>query len=168
MSFDTKKAIAGLVHAVAGPLIVYETTWADTIPDWVRKHLTVARLAQQMRVRAGKEEPGLATDIETMAYLYPASMVAPMGHDWTEIYLWLCAKCMRDWKPFGKKNLGALDEIAPKAINSDQERQLKDLQRWLWGRYQALILSKARGMKDGIVSEPYLQCSFWKEEARVG
>ena len=123
--------VSDLVHCIAGPLIVFETSWADTIPDWVRQEIKLHRMLQQMRALKVPKDEKRATDIETMAYMMPCTMIAPMGRDWTEIYLWLAHKCMVDaGRP--PEHIKGAAEIAPKELNEDQKRQLGDLQRWLW------------------------------------
>jgi hypothetical protein len=79
---EGKKRLDELVYALTDPVIVHRSPWADMLPEWVRGQIKMERLAALM-----KGDPGMATDAEAMAYIYPASLDAPLDHDWTEIYL---------------------------------------------------------------------------------
>lgn len=157
---ESDKAIAGLVHAVSGSLVVADLGWAETIPDWVRKALPVARMGQIMLVRRGKAPSDQATDLEAMAFLYTASLLAPFTHDWTEIYLWLSKKCMAEW---GRKGGEAIQ--APASINQDQQEELAGLKRWLHRKNQAAINAIARAPY--VVEPDYEQCRLWREKAHA-
>jgi hypothetical protein len=64
--------------------------WGDILPDWIRSQITLERLAQNIKALKGEEQT--ATDAEACAYLYTASLEAPMDSDWTEIYLYVAGK----------------------------------------------------------------------------
>ena len=45
-----------------------------------------------MNMKVLKVEEPTGTDAEALAYLMPASLEAPMGRDWTQIYLYVSTK----------------------------------------------------------------------------
>jgi hypothetical protein len=152
-------AISGMAHAVGGPIIVHNVGWGKTLPDWIRKDLSLNRLTQQMLIRAGKEKPGMATDLEVTAFLYTASLEAPLTHEWTNIYLWVACQAM---KAAGKPTTGV---TPPESLSTDERRLLDDFRRWLWNRYETLIREGAKRLRaDRLAEEPYTQCNFWKEK----
>jgi hypothetical protein len=159
-----ERHIGDLVHCIAGPLIVFSTPWSDVIPKWVRGEITMRRMIQQMKMLRNRDEPKLATDIETMAYIMPRTMDAPMDHDWTEIYLWLARKCLID---AGRPGVEATEDIAPKEINQQQKEMLRHLQRWLWDRYENVKKGYRRQAKDrhsaDLVIDEYSQLTLFKE-----
>ena len=118
---QSKSVIEDMANAFTKPLIVFPGGWGSTIPKWIKDRISNDRLIQII-----KEEEGRATEIEAVAYLYTASLVHSLGHDWTEIYLWLCTKCSKE------SRREVPNVIAHNNLNEDQKRQLDDLLRWLW------------------------------------
>ncbi len=69
----------------------------------------------------------IGTDSEALAYMIPASMEAPMGHDWTQIYLYLATVVIdRD------KNKTVPDDIRVDKLDKMQQEDLLRLKRWLY------------------------------------
>ena len=86
------RQISDLVGALTDPIIVMPGGWGDTLPDWIKDAITVERLIENLKHLNGEEPTG--TDAEAVAYLYTASLTAPMDRDWAEIYLYLTRKVM--------------------------------------------------------------------------
>jgi hypothetical protein len=82
--------ISDLVGTFTDPIIVYPGGWGDTLPDWIRTQITLERLIENMKEAYGEQPTG--TDAEATAYLYTASLTAPMSDDWTKIYLHVAGK----------------------------------------------------------------------------
>lgn len=78
-----------VLNALQAPIVYHPGGWADTVPDWMKEAVPLERLKA---LESGEE---LATDIEVAIYLYTASCVAPMSHEWAKIYVtwsgWRCA-----------------------------------------------------------------------------
>jgi len=74
-----KKQIDALVDALTDPIVVCDPGWP--VPERLKGEIQLARLAQLL-----KKEEGVATDVEALAYLSNASLVAPMrslvGQTW--------------------------------------------------------------------------------------
>ncbi len=72
------------IRYFAAPIIAYPSPWQDTIPQWLLKAIYQERL----EALAIDNSPQLATPAEVLTYLYPASLITPIGRDYTDIYLW--------------------------------------------------------------------------------
>ena len=70
------------------------------MPDWIKNEIHLQRLSQLMFKYKGKEKEGRATNVETLAYLYTASLSGPMPDEYNEIYFYLTRKSL-EWQ--GKK-----------------------------------------------------------------
>lgn len=121
----TKRDLDQMIEEIVGifkdPIVLYPSGWMDTVPDRIYDMIRVERFLQQMKAKGEKVDK--STDAEALAYLYSASLVAPMGPEWTHIYMWLG----RDWMPEG----AAKGELAPKELSRDEQAQLDDLKRWI-------------------------------------
>ena len=79
---------------LSGPLVLHNSSWADTLPTWLVEIIPLARAAQVAAELAHEVEPGLATLEEVCAYLYTASLVFPLPHDYAEVYVWATAQVL--------------------------------------------------------------------------
>ena len=120
--------VAEVTHALTGPIIVYSEEWGSTLPDWIKRDMALERLLKLMK----DKEPGMATDLEAVAYLYSASFIAPMQHEFTDIYLWATGREL-------KKRGMAVPEGTPTKLGPDAEREYKTFKRWLHERYERVI-----------------------------
>lgn len=73
---------------MAGPIVVFDPAWSNTMPEWIYSAIATDRL----QVIVDEAEQGavgnLATPIEVMAYMYSRTMSGPLSNDWSNIYLW--------------------------------------------------------------------------------
>jgi len=126
---DTDLWIDDLVGAICDPVIVFPSGWQDTIPEWIFPEIKMQRLLDLMvqhREMDGAEP--MASDLEVMAYMYPRSLEAPLGSDWTDIYLYVATQAMKRRHP----PVEVPEDIRRDSLNSDQLRQLNELKRWLY------------------------------------
>ena len=77
-----------------GPIVLHNASWGDTLPDWLRQIVPLARSAQVTAEITGEVEPGLVTLEEVCAYLYTASLAFPMHRDYAEVYVWVTAQVL--------------------------------------------------------------------------
>jgi hypothetical protein len=123
------KEIFDLMDALTSPVIVYPSSWKDTIPQKIFDDIIIARLISLMK---GEE---VATIPEVVAYIYPASLQFPLNHHWTNIYLWVCGQYMEN---FRKQNLKKLD-LFPESLDDYEQSLLNSLRVWIYEkRRQAL------------------------------
>lgn len=124
---DAKKHIDYLVGALTDPLIVYPSAWAADISaptlKWARDMVSLQRLALLM-----KKEYEIATDVECMLYMFPATMEAPISYEWTQIYLYVCTKSLQ----FVGREVPA--DIKVETLDKYFMSQLIELKRWIYAR----------------------------------
>ena len=90
MAKTTDSMISELVGTFTDPIIVFPGGWGDTLPEWIKTQITMERLVENMKEAEEKLPTG--TDAEATAYLYTASLTAPMSSDWAKIYLYVAGK----------------------------------------------------------------------------
>jgi len=117
--------IDDLVGALTDPILVMPGGWGDTLPGWIKEQITLERLLEQMKVLKGEKPTG--TDAEACAYLYTASLEAPMDRDWTEIYLYIAGKVVASGK-----NAQIPDDIKVESLTNEQMRDLQELKDWIY------------------------------------
>jgi hypothetical protein len=129
--------ISELVGALADPIIVFPGGWGDTLPDWLKNAITLERLEINMRELKGEDPTG--TDAEACAYLYTASLTQPMGHDWSEIYLYIATRVYGRW---GKNEMP--QDIKVESLRDDQKADLDRLKKWLYQQRARARLERDR------------------------
>ena len=112
------KQIDALVGALTDPIVVFDPSWADVLPDWLKGEIKLQRLAQLM-----KGEEGVATDAEALAYVSNASLAQPIASDWVDIYQYLLTRVMGDKVP---------EELRKESLDDYRIGLLNELKEWLW------------------------------------
>ena len=75
------------VRYMAGPVIIHRSPWAESLPPWVIPAVYADR-AEQIAQEVHEGTIGeLATPLEVMAYMYPATLDAPLSYEWVQAYL---------------------------------------------------------------------------------
>lgn len=158
-SGTSDKHIEQMIEEIVGifkdPVILYPGGWEDTLPPMIWEMIRIERFIQQMKAKGKKIEE--STDAEALAYIYSATLIAPMSHEWTNIYLWLG----RDLLP----KTDAPGTMAPKALSQGETKMLEDLKRWIQrkktaGRksvkpYPLEKPAKKKGKKQAVMGCPY-------------
>ncbi len=139
------KQIDALVGALTNPIVVFDPSWADVLPDWLKGEIKMQRLAQLI-----KGEEGIATDAEALAYVSNASLSQPMASDWIDIYQYLLTRVMGDKVP---------QELRKESLDSYRLGLLKELKEWLWhkrvkGREVKTRADKARARAEAEARRP--------------
>ena len=125
MAKTVDKGISDIVGVFTDPIVVFPGGWGDTLSEWLKGAVTLERLEMNMKVLKGEEMTG--TDAEACAYLYTASLTQPMGHDWTQIYLYVAGKVHGRWHK-GKMP----EDIRVESLTTDQTKELNRLKEWLY------------------------------------
>jgi hypothetical protein len=120
-----EKGISDIVGVFTDPILVFPGGWGDTLPEWLKETITLERLVMNMRALKGEEMTG--TDAEACAYLYTASLTAPMDHDWGQIYLYIATRTYKQW---GKNEMPA--DVAVDSLSDNQLKELNRLKVWLY------------------------------------
>ena len=132
-----EKGISDIVGVFTDPILVFPGGWGDSLPDWLKGAITLERLVMNIRALKGEEMTG--TDAEACAYLYTASLTAPMDHDWTQIYLYIADKVYSGWK-----KTEMLEDIRVESLRDDQLRDLNRLKKWIYEQRTKIRLEKER------------------------
>jgi hypothetical protein len=117
--------IDDIVGALCDPIIVMPGGWGEDLPDWLRKKVTLERLGENI-IALNEHRDVTATDAEAACYLFTASLTAPIGSDWTQIYLYVAGGEMKDE---AKTEMPA--DIKVEALTEYQWRELKGLKNWI-------------------------------------
>ena len=120
-----EKGISDLVGALTDPIIVFPGGWGDSLPEWLKQAITLERLVTNMGALKGEEMAG--TDAEACAYLYTASLEAPMDNDWTQIYLYVAGKVVSRGK-----DTEVPGDIKVDSLNNYQMGLLQGLKYWIY------------------------------------
>ncbi|GAH62125.1 unnamed protein product [marine sediment metagenome] len=136
-----EKGISDIVGVFCDPIIVFPGGWGDTLPEWLKTSITLERLAMNMRALKGEEMTG--TDAEACAYLNTASLTQPMGHDWTQIYLYIATKVYEKWRT-KESGVTMPEDIRVESLNDDQMRDLNRLKAWLYQKRTTVKLDRDR------------------------
>lgn len=130
----SERGIDDIVHALTDPVVLHRSPWADTLPQWVRGQIITERLCALM-----SDEPCTATDAEAMAYIYPASLDAPLDRDWSEIYLYVCTRTLertgKEIPPdvrvdsLDSYRMGLLRDLKRSIYNSRAKRRPKEVKK---------------------------------------
>ncbi len=112
------KQIDALVGALTDPIIVFDPSWADVLPDWLKGEVKMQRLAQLMR---GEEE--VATDAEALAYVSNTSLAHPIDSDWVEIYMYLLTRVMGEKVP---------EDMRKESLDDYRMEDLNRLKEWIY------------------------------------
>ena len=107
-------------------LIVADSGWAETIPEWILKEIEAERMINGMVNIAGNnlEDWEMVGNAEVVAYLYTHSLRASMSSEFTKIYLYLTTKLMKD-----KKGVDIPSDINTKKLTEQEESVLKILRQ---------------------------------------
>ena len=124
-----ERGISDLVGTFTDPIIVMPGGWGDTLPDWIKTSITLERLVMNMESLKGKE--ATATDAEACAYLYTASLTAPMDSDWTQIYLYIATTVYEKWRS-KESGVKMPEDIRVDSLSDYQMGELRRLKDWIY------------------------------------
>ncbi len=127
--------IDDIVGALFDPIIVMPGGWGDDLPEWLRTRVTLERLTENI-VSTRENREITATDAEAACYLFTASLTAPIGGDWIQIYLYVAGGEMKDKMP---------EDLKVEALTESQWRDLKELKNWIYRQRVKHRKEKAHG-----------------------
>jgi len=123
--YSIDQAIADMVGVFCDPIICYPSPWMDTLPDTLKSQITMDRLFEQLKASRG--ETPTASDSEALAYLYPASLEAHLGHLWSNIYIYLATRVVAAQGREVPKDL-----VMERPLDSQEEYELRRLKSWIY------------------------------------
>lgn len=146
-------------------LVVGSASWTDTIPKWLLEEIKAERLMLGMGAIASPEAEQVG-DAEICAYLMTASLEAPLGSDYTNIYVYLTAHVLKRQRKKGIPDF--MTEQLERGLSPDEERTLQDLRHTIYrkrgGDIDTPILNVLRQLKNGTCKEPDTQQTTLFEE----
>ena len=122
---QVEKGISEYVGALTDPIMVFPGGWGEELPQWLKDVIPMERLAMNMKALKGEEMTG--TDAEACAYLYTASLTAPMDHDWAQIYCYLVTHTVRQWRPNEMPS-----DVRVDSLDENQMAELRRLKDWIY------------------------------------
>lgn len=125
--------IEQIMHALTAPVITMPGGWEKTFPQTILDQISMSRMIELMQATITNQRPQ-ASAADMTAYLYTASLMLPLSHDWAQIYLFFAKQFLP------KEALEANGINAPDELNTNQQRKADDLRHWLY-------LQQRRGMK---------------------
>ena len=132
---DSKEFVFTFMDILTAPIITFDASWADTIPERVRKLITMQRII----VSITKENT--ATLAETVAYMMTRTFIGPMTSEWTDIYTHIsCKLCEQE---FGEDHWDAVQ--APRKLDQYKQYKLEQLQRFIYDKRQLVVKKKMTG-----------------------
>lgn len=138
---ENHKWIGELVGVFSDPIIVMPGGWGDSLPEWLKTSITLERLVMNMKALKGELATG--TDAEACAYLYTASLEAPMGHDWSQIYLYIAGKVYEKWRT-KESGVTMPEDIRVDKLDKNQMDDLNRLKAWIYSKRIAVRLDRDR------------------------
>lgn len=109
-------------------------------PQWMKiPEILKKEIERQRAVQVLKSEYGEATDAEALAYLYSASLAAPLRSEYVNIYLYLYQKIM---KQIGIQLPPELCEV--KSLSDYEKQLLADLKQWIWKKSMRTAKKKGK------------------------
>jgi hypothetical protein len=117
--------------------------WGDDLPEWLRQKVTIERLCENLLALREKREP-TATDAEAASYLFTASLSAPIGSDWTQIYLYIAGG---EIKNETKTEMPA--DLKVEALTDYQRRELNQLKNWIYQQRVKYRKAKKKELRQG-------------------
>ena len=112
---DKSDFVFDFMDCLASPIIIFKSTWQDTIPKDILHRIKLSRIICSM---TGDKMVSLT---ETLAYMMPRTYEAPMQTEWVNIYTWLGLQYAIQSRNNGQ--LEAMTEIVSKEL-SDYEKGL--------------------------------------------
>jgi len=135
---QVKKGISDIVGCLTDPIIVFPGGWGDTLPEWLKTAITLERMVMNMKAIKGEQMTG--TDAEACAYLYTASLTAPMDSDWSEIYLYLANQVVRR-----NRKTEIPQDIVVESLSDYRMGELRRLKDWLYQQRVKVRQERERG-----------------------
>lgn len=130
-------------------LVVADTGWAESIPDWIKEEIKSERILYGMADIMNKTET--VGDAEVAAYLFTANLKGPVSHEFGQIYIYLTGKLMQKSKTLSDNELpDFIQKKVKEGLDEDEKYELQrlkhDLYRKRGGEINSPILNILRGL----------------------
>jgi len=136
---------AKLTTAIKPMIVTANLDWGEYLPQWLIERIRIQRFIEHFKELNG-EKITEASDEEAFAYLYTASLVAPLKDEWFRIYMYL------GYKVAPERMKEKIAELNPPEELTDYEKyMLQRLKEYIYkvrrNRERERIRSLLRGDK---------------------
>lgn len=132
------KVIDGLVtdylDCFISPVIVFECSWKDCIPEDMLKAVSTERLIHLMK------DLHYATKTEVAIYMMPRTFEGPLSRDWVDIY----THCSSDFLKSHRTQDYDLKDIVAESLSDYQNQMLRNLQHWIYKKRREALKQKLK------------------------
>lgn len=122
-------------HWLHGPLVVHQSAWNDTLPDWMPRQARAERFA----IVAGEMPGHVVGPTEIACVMYGAMMDAPRGTELSNLYLWAAGHAARSH--FGGKVEAAVAETT-EGLSDEQFVSRAGRYSWTYSQFAREIRRK--------------------------
>ena len=122
--------VAKLMTMIKPTIVTANPDWGDYLPQWLIEKIRIQRFVEHFKELQG-DKVEEASDEEAFAYLYTASLVAPLKDEWVRIYLYLGHKI-------------APERMKKKIENLNPPKELTDYEKYLLQRLKEYIYKVRR------------------------
>lgn len=112
-------------------LVVADTGWAEDVPEWLKAKVAEERIALGLAAIKDPALDGMVGDAEACLYLFTRALVAPMGSELSEIYIYLAAKLAKQRNPNAQLE-DFMEAKLKKGLTEWEQHELDDLKRTLY------------------------------------
>ena len=116
---------AKLTTAIKPTIVTASLDWGEYLPQWLIERIRIQRFVEHFKELNG-EKIKEASDEEAFAYLYTASLVAPLRDEWFRIYMYLGYKI-------------APERMKEKIAKLNPPEELTDYEKYLLQRLKEYI-----------------------------
>ncbi len=120
---DIDRLVDELMLALNPTILVHPMHYGQHLPEWLVNEIRTQRLIELMKREVHGEVVEEVSDAEVVAYLYTASLAAPLRTEFARIYLCLAKKLLGD---------RARGVEAPETLTDYELELLKRLRRELY------------------------------------
>lgn len=115
---ETERFVGQMMYLLTAPYVGWPG-WGDHV-ERQKDKIMLYRLAYHREIFDNE----MCTEFEAMLYISTVSLAQPIGHQWTEIYMWL----FRRWNPEAAKDI----DIEERDLDPSQVDHLARLRRWVY------------------------------------
>lgn len=132
-----KDWVFDICDALQSPIVMFPSSWQASCPRQMMEIVPMAR----MKVLASGEYT--ASIVECAVYLYPASLEAPLDHDWAEVYLYCCTQYIKTWR----RDTMLPADICVEQLSNYRKEMLMRLRRWIYDKRRLHLKQNLREQK---------------------
>lgn len=132
-----KDWVFDICDALQSSIVMYPSPWQASCPRQMIEIIPMER----MKALANAEYT--ATIVECAVYLYPASLEAPLDHDWAEIYLYCCTQYIKTWR----RDTMLPADICVEQLSNYRKGMLMRLRRWIYDKRRKHLKLRMREQK---------------------